>query len=1013
VLAEAQAVGLERFGITGTASPLPGERTRNFLLAGDQGRYVLKLHHLAERDGVELEAAALTHLAGLAGPNGLDRVPRPVRSTVGADLADVEFEGEPRLARLLGWLPGHTWARTAPHRPSARRQVGALVARVDAALAGFRHPAAGRPLRWNLAAAADARELLPQVPDPARRALAGAVLDRFAEQVRPTLAELPVQAIHNDANDLNLLMDDDGRVRGLIDFGDLCLAPRVCGLAVACSYVMALPGEGADGGAFADPVRAVLPVLAGYHSVSPLAPDELALLLDLIRTRLALSICMAGWQHQGDPGNDYLLVSQEPVWQLLQRLSDPRSADPALSLYRFRDACGYQPDPRSRQIRAHLAAAEVGPVIGDRPLAELPHLVFDFTAGKADRPITSDAVFATMARAGAQVGVGRYLEHRDVYATAAFAGTDPDDDRRTVHLAVDLFAPAGTPVRSPLPGVVHAFGDNDAPLDYGPVLIVAHRTDDGTPFFSLYGHLARTSLPSLQVGMPVAAGDVLATIGAEHENGNWPPHVHFQLLTDLAGLGLDVPGVARRSELGVWRSLAPDPNLVLRLPSGLAAVPPLPTEQLAARRAVSMSAALSLSYARPLQIVAGRGARLIDAGGRSWLDLVNNVAHVGHAHPRVVAAAAAQQAVLNTNTRYLHQAVTDYAQRLTATLPDPLTVCFFVNSGSEATDLALRLAYAHTGSRELLVLDHAYHGNLSSLIEISPYKFDGPGGHGPGEHTHVLPLPDPYRGRRRGTGPDLAAGYLADLDAALDGLGAAGQRPAGLIAEAIPGTAGQVMLAPGFLAAAFERVRTAGGVAIADEVQTGFGRVGSAFWAFELDAARPDIVTMGKPIGNGHPIGAVVTTPQVAVSFLTGMEYFNTFGGNPVSATIGLAVLDVIADERLQQRAARLGARLLAGLRGLADRHPAIGDVRGAGLFLGVELVRDRDSRQPDPVAAAAAVQGLKRRGILISSDGPDHNVLKLKPPMVLDEADCDAVVAALDAALAEHEEQAEQGERR
>jgi 4-aminobutyrate aminotransferase-like enzyme/Ser/Thr protein kinase RdoA (MazF antagonist)/murein DD-endopeptidase MepM/ murein hydrolase activator NlpD len=988
----AEALARAEFGLEATGTPLPGERTRNVLLtAADGERYVLKFHDPAERDGIELEAAALAHLAGVSG------VPRTALATGGADHADVTVDGEPRLARMLRWLPGRTWADTAPHPPSARRELGALVARVDRALAGLEHPAADRPFRWNLATAANARELLPFVADPARRAVAAAVLDRFAAVVAPALGRLPGQPIHNDANDLNVVVDDAGHVHGLIDFGDVCTAPRICGLAVACAYAMALPGETEGGGAFADPVRAVLPLVAGYHAVSPLRPDELALLLDLVRTRLALSICMAGWHHAAAPDNDYLLVSQGPVWELLRRLDDPRLADPALTLFRFRDACGYEADPRARQVRAHLAAADVHPVIGERPLAETAHLVFDLSAGTR---VSGDELFAAMADAGAAVGLGRYLEDRAVYTTSAFTGTDPEDEPRTVHLGVDLFAPAGTPVRAPLPGVVHAFADNAAPQDYGPVVILRHETLDGTSFFTLYGHLARTSLPPLAPGRSVAAGEKFAAVGTQDENGGWPPHLHLQVLTDLAGLGTDVPGVGRRSEVGVWRSVSPDPNLLLRVPAGLAAVPPSDGGQIAARRAVSMSASLSLSYAEPLHIVAGRGAHLVDADGRAWLDLVNNVAHVGHSHPRVVAAAAAQQAVLNTNTRYLHQAVTDYAQRLAATLPDPLSVCFFVNSGSEANDLALRLAYAHTGSREMLVLDHAYHGNLTSLIDLSPYKFAGPGGRGPGAHTHVVPLPDPYRGRYRGTGPEVTHAYLTDLDDVLARVVAAQGRPAGFIAEAIPGTAGQVMLSPGFLRAAFERVRAAGGVAIADEVQTGFGRVGSAFWAFELDGALPDVVTMGKPIGNGHPLGAVVTTPEIAASFLTGMEYFNTFGGNPVSARVGSAVLDVIADEGLQARARRLGDRLLAGFGEVATRHRAVGDVRGAGLFLGVELVRDRSARTPAGALASAVVEGLKRRGILISCDGPDHNVLKIKPPMVLDEADCDAVVAALDAAL-------------
>ncbi len=444
--------------------------------------------------------------------------------------------------------------------------------------------------------------------------------------------------------------------------------------------------------------------------------------------------------------------------------------------------------------------------------------------------------------------------------------------------------------------------------------------------------------------------------------------------------------------------------------------------EIARERVRHLSPALSLSYREPLHVVRGEGAYLFDADGNPWLDLVNNVAHVGHCHPRVVAAAAEQQALLTTNTRYLHEAVTTYARRLAATMPDPLGVVFLVNSGSEANDLALRLAYAHTGARDVLVLDHAYHGHLTSLVDISPYKFAGPGGQGRPEHTHVVPMPDAYRGRRRLTEAASAAAraadptgrhdgsaavtpfYLQAVDAVLHDVASRGRRTAAFLAEAIPGSAGQVVLAEGFLAGAYERVRAAGGICVADEVQTGFGRVGTAWWAFEEHGVVPDVVTLGKPIGNGHPIGAVVTTPQVARSFVTGMEYFNTFGGNPVSARVGQAVLDVVVDERLRGHAARLGGRLLADLRGIGERHRLVGDVRGRGLFLGVELVTDRQTRTPAGSAASAVVEAVKRRGVLLSSDGPDHNVLKIKPPMVLSDADGQLLVRAVDEALTEVE---------
>ncbi len=426
------------------------------------------------------------------------------------------------------------------------------------------------------------------------------------------------------------------------------------------------------------------------------------------------------------------------------------------------------------------------------------------------------------------------------------------------------------------------------------------------------------------------------------------------------------------------------------------------SDGLRARRRRVLGPSLSLSYRSPLTIVRGEGAYLFDADGRAYLDLVNNVAHVGHAHPRVVEAAARQKAILETNTRYLHPAVLDYAERLIATLPPALEVAFLVNSGSEANELALRLARAATGRRDVAVLEGAYHGNTGGLVDISPYKFDGPGGTGRPEHVHVAPLPDPYRGRHREATPETGAAYAADLGVVLDAA-AAGGRPIGaLIAESAPGSAGQVIPPPGFLRAAFERARAAGAVAIADEIQVGLGRVGSAWWSFQLDEAMPDIVTMGKPLGNGHPVGAVVTTRAIADAFANGMEYFNTFGGNPVSASVGLAVLDVIEQEGLRERATDGGIRLLRGFAELAGRHPAIGDVRGQGLFVGVVLVADRETREPATELAAALVEGALARGILLATEGPGHDTLKIKPPLVIEPADIDRVIETLDVLLGE-----------
>ncbi len=403
---------------------------------------------------------------------------------------------------------------------------------------------------------------------------------------------------------------------------------------------------------------------------------------------------------------------------------------------------------------------------------------------------------------------------------------------------------------------------------------------------------------------------------------------------------------------------------------------------------------LSLSYAEPLHIVRGAEQYLYDERGRRYLDCVNNVAHVGHSEPRVVEAASKQMAVLNTNTRYLHENVLRYSQRLVATMPEHIDTVFVVNSGSEANELAIRLARTATGRRDLVCLDHGYHGNTTTLIDVSPYKFNGPGGSGRQPGIHVLPSPDGYRIPRY-SGPNAGTNYRDDARQAIDGT-----EPAALIAEALPGCGGQVVPAPGVLAGMYEAVHERGAVVIADEVQTGMGRVGSRFWAFQLHDVSPDIVTIGKPAGNGHPLAAVATTSEIARAFDNGVEYFNTFGGNPVSSAVGNAVLDVIHDDRLQENARIVGSTLLAGLGGLAARHSAIGDVRGAGLFIGLELVADRHTKQPADELASQVVEHAKSAGVLLSIDGPHHNVIKIKPPLVFTLADSDRVVEVIDEAL-------------
>uniref|UniRef100_A0A8B9TRS6 Ethanolamine-phosphate phospho-lyase n=1 Tax=Anas platyrhynchos TaxID=8839 RepID=A0A8B9TRS6_ANAPL len=404
----------------------------------------------------------------------------------------------------------------------------------------------------------------------------------------------------------------------------------------------------------------------------------------------------------------------------------------------------------------------------------------------------------------------------------------------------------------------------------------------------------------------------------------------------------------------------------------------------------------------PLKIVRAQGQYMFDETGEKYLDCINNVAHVGHSHPYVTKA---------------------YAQRLTATLPEKLSVCYFVNSGSEANDLALRLARQYHGHQDVITLENssinlvtsifnshaaAYHGHLTSLIDISPYKFNQLGKDSKKEFVHVAPSPDIYRGKYREDHPDPASAYAEEVKKIIEETQKNGRKIAAFIAESMQSCGGQVIPPVGYFQKVAEYVRAAGGVFIADEVQVGFGRVGKHFWAFQLQGEDfvPDIVTMGKPIGNGHPMSCVVTTREIAESFgASGLEYFNTFGGNPVSCAIGLAVLDVIENEDLQGNAARVGNYLLELLAEQKEKHPLVGDIRGVGLFVGVDLVKDQQKRTPATAEALHLIYKLKEQKILLSADGPHRNVLKFKPPMCFTMENAKHVVEKIDVLLTEIEE--------
>jgi 4-aminobutyrate aminotransferase-like enzyme/Ser/Thr protein kinase RdoA (MazF antagonist) len=997
----------EVYGISATATLLSSERDQNFLLGVDgEDRFLLKIANALEsRTILEAQQQAMMHITREA-----SSCPGIVFTLNGDAISEIQApSGSVYFAQLLTYLPGVTLGSVKRHSPELLYDLGFRLGELDRILATFDHPAIHRKIDWDLKNGLEvARKYGPLIRDEWLRKLVIQLMDEFERDAAPLLSKLRASAIYNDANDHNIIVGGgsdlytrDQSVVGFIDFGDIVHSYTVCDLAIAVAYAMLKKP---------DPLAAAARVVRGYHASHPLTDYEFAALFWLVRMRLCMSVCMAAHHQRQRPDDDYLAISQEPIRDILPDLAQihPRFAEAI-----FRRACGLPSSPKSGPVTDWLRArAGTFASVLNVDIHTAPSIVFDLSVGSPfisgdesqnTEPELTRRLFSAMQAAGVEIGIGRYGEPRLVYTSSMFGSSQkPTDERRTIHLGIDVFAKAGDPIYAPLEGSVCAFNNNSAPQDYGPVIILKHSTEDGDAFYTLYGHLSEQSLIGLSVGKPVAKGEQLATIGAPDVNGGWTPHLHFQIILDLLELGCDFPGVALPSQREAWLSFSPDPNLILGIPEDrFPAAPPDKTETLRARRNL-IGRNVVTAYREPLKIARGWMQYLYDEQGRAYLDAYNNVPHVGHCHPAVVKAGCEQMSALNTNTRYLHDLINLYAEQLCSLLPDPLKVCFFVNSGSEANELALRLARAHTGQRDMIVMEGAYHGHTNALIDISPYKNSGPGGGGAPAWVHTVPVPDSYRGVYRDEGSEAGNLYLQSVIDALALMRRSGAGLAGYIAESCPSVAGQIILPEGYLKGVYGAVRDAGGICIADEVQTGYGRIGTHFWGYESQGVAPDIVVLGKPIGNGHPIGAVITTPEIASSFDNGMEFFSTFGGNTVSCAIGLAVLRAVLDQDLQSHALRVGNHLIEGLRRLKNRYSIIGDARGSGLFIGVEMVRNRETLEPATEEAAFITNQLRERGVLVGVDGQFRNVIKIRPPMPFSETDADSLVEAMDSVLNE-----------
>jgi 4-aminobutyrate aminotransferase-like enzyme/Ser/Thr protein kinase RdoA (MazF antagonist) len=973
----AERILQEHWGLAGRLTELGSQQDRNWLVDTGDERAVLKVANPAfPREELEAQDAALRHLH-TAAPDLEVPLPRPARD--GTTLVPVAIDGTTTVARVLHFLDGATLADAGYLAPPVLRAVGRLVASTTRALADFDHPGAHRDSQWDVR---HTREVLAAVgrslPERDRPLLAAVAA--VGEVLDPRCDELPEQRCHADLNANNLVWRPgrDGRPRpvGVIDLGDLVHTWRVADPAITIASLAAhAPG---------DPLRLVREVVRGFVEVVPLTEHELAALWPLVVWRGVVDAAATAHQTRLDPGNAY---TGEGLAAILAAARELAAVPVPLATAVVREAAGLDPWPEGRDAVARLRPRTAGteavggaggaedptlaptdglarllPDLAGSPVVVVPlDATSDVLDGAAwERPADLRAALTVAAGVGATV-VCRWGEGRLTVAPAP-----QEHEPASVHLGVDVIAPVGTAVHAPVDGRVVA-------VRAGEVVVASDGVD-----------LRLAGVDSdLEVGTTVAAGDAIGVVAEAAPDATLPPHVHVQLVT---APGLAAPGDVPGSLAGAWRALCPDPSPLL----GVAAGAPDPRGRaLAERRAAVLAGAQQHYYDEPPRIERGAGAVLYDTAGRGYLDVVNNVAAIGHSHPHLTAAVHRQLGRLNTNSRFHHAAMVELAERLVALLPAPLDTVFLVNSGSEADEVALRLVRAATGQRDVVCFRGAYHGWTLATDALTTPAAEV-------EHplepwVHPIVPPGPSGGARA---VDVA-GSLAALEAVLDRLAADGRSPAAFLSEAVLGNSGGVLLPDGYLAAVYERVRAAGGYCIADEVQVGYGRRGTSFWAFEREGVVPDVVTIAKAAGNGVPFGAAITTRAIADAYARTDSFFSSAGGSPAACAAAMAVLDVIEAEDLQGNARRVGARLRAGLDELATRHPTIVAVHGEGLYLGVQLGGQ------DPAAVALAVcDRLLERGVICQPTGERGDVLKVKPPLVLSAEQADRFVAQLDAVL-------------
>ncbi|WP_260857398.1 aminotransferase [Microbacterium sp. 1.5R] len=980
---DAEAIARACYGIEATATELGSNQDRNFVLHETDGeRSVLRVDNPAFGD----EARDAQHAALDAYRAAGVRVPALLPGLDG----ELTQRWQGFAVRRSEYADGQSVVDAGYLAPVVLAEFGALAAASVSALADLRHPGLDRDQMWDMRVAHDqVRALAAAIDDDDLRRRVLTAADEAQAALGVVASDLPVQAIHGDLTDDNVtgVRGADSRLHPhvVLDLGDLGLGWRVAELAVCASSMLHHEPE--------RPLR-VLDTIAAFHERVSLQRAEALAVWPMIVLRAALLVA-SGWRQLAiDGANDYAR----------ERIAGEQAIFDAATAVPLREAVEHVCDR-----------------VGIPPSGSVPPSAQPLLPDIADGLVVIDAGVESP-----ELDAGRWMdaaaEYRlvgEAHARGAAAAVLPYGAFRLTRAAVDSVDPAATwPIETevhlapgresrvvaPWAGELH-YGDGVVQLAAGAGWILELRgsglggSGPGGSGLGGSGLPADTTLPADATAPAVRAGEQIATVGSA--DGATVLVIGLRR-RDAPRLGHPGDGatLVTADRAPAWRRLAADPAGLLGIPSH--AEHDEAGEE-SRRRERIFAEAQERYYEHPPQIERGWRHHLIDTTGRTYVDMVNNVAGLGHAHPLVAEAANRQLRTLATNSRFLFRDLAEYSERLVALMPEgsDLDTVLLVNSGSEAVDLALRLAQAATARRTIVALREAYHGWTMASDAVTTSAYDNPFAlETRPDWVHVADVPNRYRGTYRGD--DTAERYLADLDADLDRLAAEGRDVAAFLCESVLGNAGGVLLPDGYLAGAYERVRANGGLCIADEVQVGFGRMGSTFWGFEQSGVVPDIVTIAKPMGNGFPIGGVITSKRIADALSSQGQFFSSAGGSSLSCRVGIAVLDAMEADGLQSNALRIGARMAAGFEELALRHPLIGPVHGAGLYLGVELVRDRESMEPADAEAAAICERMRELGVIVLTTSERSNVLKVKPPLCLTAESADHVLAALDRVLSE-----------